>query len=226
VPQNLAGSGNILSWSGTVYTDKYFLELISGESDGVLRVDVDGNQAALYSSARKALGWQLSADGENWMSGGNFTVTASESARLVSDGDGSMDVFFASVSGLWNSCFNAVYQGGNGIENTVALTGKNKIADIFSGSEDADILLLTDDACGDALFLDDIYSAFGEQARLSQIDEIRAGAGDDVVDLTSAIFTFSEAEYILSRNEVHLLKSDVVSSGFKPTFLRMIESRF
>ena len=190
VPQNLAVSGNILSWSGTVYTDKYFLELISGESDGVLRIDVDGTQAALYSSARKALGWQLSADGENWMSGGNFTVTASESARLVSDGDGSMDVFFASVSGLWNSCFNAVYQGGNGIENTVALTGKNKIADIFSGSEDADILLLTDDACGDALFLDDIYSAFGEQARLSQIDEIRAGAGDDVVDLTSAIFTF------------------------------------
>ena len=42
------------------------------------------------------------------------------------------------------------------------------------------------------LFLDDIYSAFPEgldaQARLAKLDMICAGAGDDVIDLTSSRF--------------------------------------
>ena len=189
-PDDLVVSGNILSWSGTVFAEKYFLELTSGNADGKLLFETEGTQVALYSSVQKSLGWQLSADGENWLSGENITVAAPESVRLVSDGDGNMDVFFASVSGSWNSFFDAIYQGGNSIEAAVALAGKNKITDVFAGSEDADILLLTDDACGDVLFLEDIYSAFGDEARLSQIDEIRAGAGDDIVDLTSFRFDF------------------------------------
>jgi Ca2+-binding RTX toxin-like protein len=44
---------------------------------------------------------------------------------------------------------------------------------------------MTDDSNGDALFTDDIFTALGDQVRLSQIDEIRSGAGDDIVDLTS-----------------------------------------
>ena len=47
---------------------------------------------------------------------------------------------------------------------------------------------MTDDANGDALFLDDIYTAQGDQARLSMISEIRAGAGSDIVDMTSSKF--------------------------------------
>ena len=52
---------------------------------------------------------------------------------------------------------------------------------------------MTDDANGDALFVDDIYTALPgtvaeQQARIAQIDEIRAGAGDDVVDMTSQRF--------------------------------------
>ena len=39
------------------------------------------------------------------------------------------------------------------------MQGKNKITDIFAGSTDANVLVLTDDANGDALFLDDIFSA-------------------------------------------------------------------
>ena len=53
---------------------------------------------------------------------------------------------------------------------------------------------LTDDANGDALFVDDIYSAFPDgldaRARIEKIDEIRAGAGDDIVDLTSQRFEY------------------------------------
>ena len=70
------------------------------------------------------------------------------------------------------------------------LEGKNRITDIFKGSADASVLLLTDDSNGDALFVDDVYSALGDQARMSQIDEIRAGAGNDIVDMTSKQYAY------------------------------------
>ena len=43
--------------------------------------------------------------------------------------------------------------------------------------------MLTDDANGDALFVDDIYTALGGQARFSRISKILAGDGNDVVDM-------------------------------------------
>jgi Ca2+-binding RTX toxin-like protein len=54
---------------------------------------------------------------------------------------------------------------------------------------------MTDDSIGDALFVDDIYSASPDelglsQSRIAQIDEIRAGAGDDIVDMTSQRFEY------------------------------------
>ena len=39
--------------------------------------------------------------------------------------------------------------------------------------------------------MDDIYTALGGQARLSQIDEIRAGAGNDIVDMTTQRYVFT-----------------------------------
>ena len=84
--------------------------------------------------------------------------------------------------------------GRAGANEIVELDGKNQITDIFAGSDDASILLLTDDANGDTLFIDDVYSAFPEgldaQARIAKIDEIRAGAGNDIVDLTSQRFDY------------------------------------
>jgi hypothetical protein len=77
---------------------------------------------------------------------------------------------------------------------TAELDGRNRIEDIFAGSDDAATLLLTDDTHGDALFLDDIYSLFpvgmDAQARVMKINEIRAGQGDDIVDLTSQRFEY------------------------------------
>ena len=54
---------------------------------------------------------------------------------------------------------------------------------------------MTDDANGDALFVDDIYTALPgtveeQQARIALIDEIRAGLGDDIVDMTSQRFAY------------------------------------
>ena len=74
------------------------------------------------------------------------------------------------------------------------LKGRNIIGKVCNGSEDTTILLLTDDGNGDALFLDDIYSAAPDivtVARLSQVSQIVAGAGDDIIDLTSARFDYA-----------------------------------
>jgi Ca2+-binding RTX toxin-like protein len=149
----------------------------------------------MISHPSSALDVRVSISGKDTWTSGN-TVSGSEeteSTRFVSDADGGMDLFFAKASGTWGSTYAAEHQGNGTWEGTkeqVLLAGKNKIADVFTGSEDANVLVLTDDANGDALFVDDIYTALGDQARFSQIDEIRAGAGDDIVDITSERYAY------------------------------------
>ncbi|MBQ7177062.1 MAG: C10 family peptidase [Victivallales bacterium] len=128
--------------------------------------------------------------------------------------DGVTDVFLARSSGeLWSNDYVAVNKGYIDLNDAKSgilgetpekksIANLNKICDVFTGSYDASVLLLTDDAWlsepsgarGDALFLDDIYSASGydtnEKARLCNIDEIYAGAGDDVIDMTSDRYVY------------------------------------
>ena len=189
--ENLKGSSNGLSWDALPGILNYVVEYSTDNFANVLRLETDSNSVDTFGMPKDTYQWRVGAvDGE--FSTGTPIVSSNTSTpqEYTSDADGNMDVFFADTSGSWNSFFEAAYQGENGIESSVSLAGKNKITDVFAGSEDANILVLTDDACGDALFLDDIYSAFGDKARLSQIDEIRAGAGDDIVDLSSSRFVF------------------------------------
>ena len=128
----------------------------------------------------------------------NAGLTADLSKLVAAESDGAADVFFIRSSGLWGSFFSAVHSDLD--LAPVALTGKNRITDIFVGAEDANILFLTDDSNGDALFGDDIYSdSYKENGspswasgamRLKNLDEICAGAGDDVVDLSSNSFEY------------------------------------
>ena len=111
--------------------------------------------------------------------------------------NGMAEVMFARGGGVWGGGYRAWHAGGDDLGSagqTVELEGRNRLDDIFIGSDDATLLLLSDDTNGDALFVDDIYSAFPDgidvQARVAKIDEIRAGAGDDVVDLTSPRFKY------------------------------------
>lgn len=104
-------------------------------------------------------------------------------------------VFCAVSDGIWGNRYSAKYSGSADIEAHVELEGKNRICDIFVGKKDYNTLLLTDDENGDALFLDDIFSdscddigkTFG---RLHLIDQIYAGSGDDIIDLTSSKFDY------------------------------------
>ena len=122
--------------------------------------------------------------------------TTQDANVLQANENNMTDIMFATAKGTWSSNYRALHTGyGNwtGTYDTASLSGKNKITDFFLGSDDASILLLTDN--GDALFVDDIYSALPgqllqQQARLTKINEIRAGAGDDLVDMTSQRFEY------------------------------------
>ncbi|MBR6371918.1 MAG: hypothetical protein IKS20_01930, partial [Victivallales bacterium] len=124
-------------------------------------------------------------------------IAQETATAYVGESNGMAELVLATVRGQWESDYHARHVGmgdWTGTGETAMLSGKNRIEDVFAGSDDATILLLSDDANGDALFVDDIYSAypdaFAAQARLSRIDEIHAGAGDDVVDLTSQRFAY------------------------------------
>ena len=132
--------------------------------------------------------WKVAADGEEYKGNNIVSDNTTAAQKLISDADGNMDLFFGNVNGTWGDGFAAQNAA---TKELVALEGKNRIQDVFIGSSDANILVLTDDSNGDALFIDDMYSALGNQARLSQIDEIRAGAGNDIVDLTSDKYAFA-----------------------------------
>ena len=124
--------------------------------------------------------------------------TGAEANILQAGANDMTDIMLATANATWDNEYYARHTGygaWTGTRDKVALAGKNKVTDIFLGSEDASILLLTDDENGDALFVDDIYSALpaqiSQQARIAGIDEIRAGAGDDVIDMTSQRFEYA-----------------------------------
>ncbi len=189
----LQGSADIIQWNN-VGGSEYFVEYSSGS--GVLSLKTDGNSVDILGLPIGSYSWRVSADGGYWSD--EASVSGKDSAgpqKFVSDADGNMDVFFARADGVWDKRHAAGHLGVGGIwqgtSERVLLDGKNRLTDVFGGSTDSNVLLLTDDRNGDALFLDDIFSAFGNEARLTQINEIRAGNGNDIIDLTSQRYDFA-----------------------------------
>lgn len=123
------------------------------------------------------------------------STTAEIPDKVVAVDDGHDNLFFAMPVGTWDGSFSAQHLGDGtwgGTQEIVSLTGKNRFSTVFTGSDDATVLFLTDDANGDAFFLDDVYTANGSDARIRKMSEIQAGAGDDIVDLTSTRFAYEE----------------------------------
>jgi len=183
---------SVVSWdddSGAA-SEGYWIEISRGSGfDGAIRMftagtafDVDGS-AGVFSCRATLKDGEFTEDSVEW------TSETSAPRQIVSNANGRADIFFASPAegDVWAAGFFA----GNAITGELAdVVGKNRIRDTFSGSaSDANILYLTDDANGDALFMDDIYSEFGSAARLDLIREIRSGAGCDVIDMTSERYT-------------------------------------
>lgn len=179
--------GSLVVWSDEEYTGGYLVEFTQ-EDDFSTAIRIATNGTAFDISYRSDYLYFCHVAEE----GGEFNDTESnavsfdlEPCRIVSNGNGRADIFFATVDE--RDVWNALYQAQNTVTGDIAeIAGKNRIRDTFSGSaSDANILYLSDTANGDALFMDDIYSEFGDVARLGLIREVRAGEGDDVVDMTS-----------------------------------------
>jgi len=110
--------------------------------------------------------------------------------------------FFATPSEVWSKYFAACYCGTADNSQIVSIGGKNRFTGLFEGNTDANILYLTDTENGDAFFLDDQYTDLPQdlteqRARVVQIHEIRSGKGDDLIDLSSEVFTDSASAMII-----------------------------
>ena len=173
-----------------------------------VNIEKNGKGVAVYAP-RTGFEYSVQANGET--SSGKAQAVAGDNIQSVlvqAEPDGTLDLFMANATDVWSNEYAAKHTGTKGIwagtGETVELAGKNKITDFFyGGAEDDNILYLTDDSNGDALFVDDIYSAIPgknleNQSRIKNLKVIYAGSGDDVVDMTSQRF-----EYIGSEMTIH-----------------------
>jgi autotransporter passenger strand-loop-strand repeat protein len=202
-PTNRSGNSTRLSWSAVEGVSGYVVEYSQDGFQTVISVQTETVGLEHYNVSNGTWQWRVRAkEGAEWAVGNNVVVSsASTTPSVVSaTSDGVMDAFFVKAYGTWDSTYRARHMGvRNGWEGTgemVVFSGENRFGDIFQGSTDENVLLLTDDANGDALFIDDIYTEskndLGKtQARLAEIKDIRAGKGNDIVDLTSNKFNYT-----------------------------------
>ncbi|MBR2345092.1 MAG: AIDA repeat-containing protein, partial [Lentisphaeria bacterium] len=191
---SLSANSNTITWNTVPEVSSCTVEYSTNNFANSLRIAPDANTVDTFGMPEGTYQWRV-FDGETWYTGSNITVdNIPKTQKLVSDADGNLDLFFATGKSTWGKGYFAQHQGDNSTGEEVELFGKNRVTDVFAGSSDANILVLTDDANGDALFLDDVYTDLGNQARLSQINEIRAGAGNDIIDMTSSQFEYNGSE--------------------------------
>ncbi|MBR6239831.1 MAG: AIDA repeat-containing protein [Lentisphaeria bacterium] len=204
-PVNLVGTADGLSWEYPAGAAMYMVDLSTNDFGQVFRWLTDTTAQDLYELPGGTYQWRVKVfdDGEDWAVGEDF-VSENEpgTAKVVrSNADGVDDIFFASANGTWSREYFAQHagsldeEGWTGTGEFVSANGKGRIQNLFFGSSDPSILCLTDGENGDAIFLDDVYTELPEEiemntARLLQIREIRAGAGDDIIDMTSQRFEY------------------------------------
>ena len=198
VPENLQGSADSLSWNDNPLAPGWNVEISQDDFAGILQVKTDNSTIDILVMPDGTYQWRVSENGrDEYACGEDITVSNGNKPpqEVISNSNGFIDIFFAKTNGVWGSGYAAQHigtiDGWQGTQEHALLEGKNKITDVFVGSSDANVLILTDKSNGDVLFVDDIYSTLGDQARLSQIDEIRAGYGDDIIDMTSQQFVYT-----------------------------------
>ncbi|MBP5585881.1 MAG: AIDA repeat-containing protein [Lentisphaeria bacterium] len=199
-PENPVGTSERVAWDATG-AEQYIVEFSTDSFEHALSVNSEENAVDILDLPAGTYQWRVkSGGGEDWAVGDEIVSNNDNTPKVLqSDADGNADVFFANPAGTWESGYLAQHVGSigdwSGTNEYASVYGKNKLADIFEGSTDANILLMTDNENGDSLFVDDIYttlpgSVTEQQARIARIDEIRAGAGNDIVDMTSQRFEY------------------------------------
>jgi len=122
---------------------------------------------------------------------------------LAADGNDTVEL---SIDAVWGSGFSAKNVGNDnaiGTGQSTTLLGFNRFTDVIDGGDGVDLINLT--SGNDALFIDDVYSehysllaltstiqGINSTSRIINLESIHAGAGDDIVDLTSGNFILTQ----------------------------------
>jgi Ca2+-binding RTX toxin-like protein len=208
---DLSGSKDEVSWESSVIVNQYQMELSMDGFEHVIPFVTTGTAIDLLNLPAGTYQWRVAANQEEseWFVGENIVSdnTNVEPKVFQSKADASDDMFFASPNGTWGESYYAKHTGtvGDwaGTKEIVSAGGKGRIQDLFFGSADPSTLYLTDLENGDALFLDDVYTGLPEEirentARLFRLQRIAAGAGDDIIDMTSQQFEYSGGDFLIS----------------------------
>jgi len=150
---------------------------------------------------------------------GDDTLSGGAGADLLrgEDGDDTL-VYFA--DGITEDGWYAINIGSPGVagtETVVDIAGANFTTDVFDGGTGFDILRMT--AGDDTLFLEDPFSPFHPAAsslRLIDVEQIDAGDGNDVVDLTYDTLEYGDVIMNGGAGNDHLWSSsgdDLINGG-------------
>ncbi len=201
VVTNLVSTPEKVSWEANGAA-QFFVEYSKDNFEHVLPVITTATATDLLELPAGTYLWRVKAgDNGDWTVGDEIVSEEEATAPKVvqANENGDDDIILATPSNTWGNNFCAHHVGSindwAGTNEKVLLVGKGRFQNLYVGSDDPNVLCLTDAENGDALFVDDIYTELPEEveeqtARLFKIHEIRAGAGDDVVDMTSQEFEY------------------------------------
>ena len=135
--------------------------------------------------------------------------------KNFSDGGNGNDTIILEGGGTFSSgfvAFNISSELQTGTEERINLNGKTRFEDVMDGGADIDTIELTD--ASDAFFLHDSFSGFHSSltlsddysgnsgtARIENIENINAGGGDDIVDLTSTDYSLDSQNITVNGGE-------------------------
>jgi Ca2+-binding RTX toxin-like protein len=144
--------------------------------------------------------------------GGNDSIFSGGGNDLINAGAGN-DTIYLTSSSVWSSAYNAhnVNTGGGiGTGIRMKIQGLNRYNEIINGGDNVDCIVLSNNS--DAFFIDDVYSGHhvsvtlittddGSKslARVLDVECLDAGAGNDVIDLTSNRFVLTNNTEILGK---------------------------
>lgn len=136
-------------------------------------------------------------NGNDYLSGGagNDTINGGAGADLI-EGDAGNDTLIFTADLVFPGGTYAVNVGSPGIAGTnevKSAKNKNGSLDIFDGGDGYDTLVLT--SGDDAFFLWDgyhEYHAAGTDIRLIDVEQINAGDGNDIIDLTHDLYSYGD----------------------------------
>jgi len=204
-PTNLVGTKDKVSWESDE-AGGYVVEYSMDDFTHGIRAAASTNAMDLLDLPAGTYQWRVRSDSnDQWAVGDEIVSDNSPGPAKVmqSNADGNGDVFFAGIVGTWGEAgfFSMAMHVGsindwNGTNELVFIDGKGRVQDFFFGTSDPNLLCLTDGENGEALFLDDVFTELPKdievhQSRIANIREIRAGAGADVIDLTSQRFEYT-----------------------------------